>query len=115
MMATGYAHIDVRDDVPYIEGTRTRVLELAIEHRHWRLDADQLQRQHPHLTLGQIHSALTYYFDHQDMFACMIADEERFWADVRAGARESPLALALRRLGLVVRASAGRTSGQATP
>jgi hypothetical protein len=30
---------------------------------HW--DADEIHRQHPPLSLGQIYSALAYYYDHQ--------------------------------------------------
>jgi len=41
-----------------LTGTRTKVVELVLDHlaHHW--DAEQIQREHPHLSLGQIHSAL---------------------------------------------------------
>lgn len=43
-----------------ISGTRTKVIEVALDRvaHHW--DADEMQRQHPELTLAQIHAALTY-------------------------------------------------------
>ena len=31
-------------------------------------DAEEIQRQHPHLTLAQIYAALTYYHDHRQHF-----------------------------------------------
>ena len=31
--------------------------------RGW--DANEIHRQYPYLTLGQIHSALAYYYDHK--------------------------------------------------
>ena len=40
----------------------------------------ELQFQHPHFTMGQIHSALAYYWDHQDE---LDADIERRWQEVK--------------------------------
>jgi uncharacterized protein (DUF433 family) len=100
MKATGYAHIELREGVPYIAGRKTRVLDLVMEHSEWGLGAEQLERQHPDLTPGQIHSALTYYLDHVSEFERVIAEEERFWAEVQAGRRDSPLAAKLKALGV---------------
>jgi len=61
-----YPHIETSaDQVPRIHGTATKVVEIALDHlaHHW--DAEEIQRQHPHLTLAQIYAALTYYYDHQ--------------------------------------------------
>ena len=63
---TGYAHIVLNDDhVPLIAGTTMKVVELVTaQHAHgW--SPEELAFQFPHLTLGQIHSALAYYWDHQ--------------------------------------------------
>jgi uncharacterized protein (DUF433 family) len=51
--------------VPYLAGTQTKVVEIVLDRlaHHW--DADEIQRQHPHLSLAQIYSALAYYYDHQ--------------------------------------------------
>lgn len=66
MLATTYPHIDITDDgVPYLTGTQTKVLEVALDRLAYHWDADEIQRQHPHLSLGQIHSALAYYYDHE--------------------------------------------------
>jgi uncharacterized protein (DUF433 family) len=63
---TGYGHIEFTDDgVPRIEGARIKVVEIVLDHVSHRWDAEEIQRQHPHLTLGQIYSALAYYADHQ--------------------------------------------------
>ncbi len=62
-----YAHITLSPEgVPYISGTQTKVEEVALDHltHHW--DAEEIQQQHPQLTLGQIYSALAYYYDHQE-------------------------------------------------
>jgi uncharacterized protein (DUF433 family) len=56
-----------------ITGTTTKVVEVALDRiaHHW--DADEIQRQHPHLSLSQIHAALAYYYDHQAEFDAVIA------------------------------------------
>jgi uncharacterized protein (DUF433 family) len=68
LMATvEYAHISYNsDNVPVIAGTRTKVRLIAedLVYRGW--DAEETHRQYPYLTLGQIHSALAYYFDHKE-------------------------------------------------
>jgi hypothetical protein len=42
------------------------VVEVVLDRlaHHW--DADEIQRQHPYLSLAQIYAALAYYHDHQD-------------------------------------------------
>jgi uncharacterized protein (DUF433 family) len=62
MLTIAYPHIEISaDGVPMLSGTRIKVIEIALDHltHHW--DAEEIQRQHPHLSLGQIHSALAYY------------------------------------------------------
>ena len=52
--------------VPLIEGTTTKVVELVLDVMAHGWSPDEIQFQHPHLTLGQIHSALAYYWDHKE-------------------------------------------------
>ena len=64
--AVTYPHLEIRaDNKPWITGTQTKVIEVVLDRlaHHW--DAEEIQRQHPHLTLGQIHSCLAYYYDHE--------------------------------------------------
>ena len=64
--AITYPHLEIRaDNKPWITGTQTKVIEVVLDRlaHHW--DAEEIQRQHPHLTLGQIHSCLAYYYDHE--------------------------------------------------
>lgn len=68
--ATAYEHIVINEaDVPLIEGTTTKVIELVLDVLAYGWSPDELQFQHPHLTLGQIHSALAYYWDHKEELA----------------------------------------------
>ena len=67
MLATDYPHINVTPDgVPMLAGTKTKVIEVALDRLVHHRDVDEMHRQHPHLTRGQICSALAYYYDHQD-------------------------------------------------
>lgn len=65
MTMTAYPHIETRVGVEFVVGTKTKVVEIILDRlaHHW--DAEEIQRQHPHLSLGQIYSALAYYHDHQ--------------------------------------------------
>jgi uncharacterized protein (DUF433 family) len=76
MATVSYPHIEISTaGVPFVEGTRTKVVEIALDRlaHHW--DAEEIQRQHPHLTLSQIYAALTYYHDHQEAFDTEIREQ----------------------------------------
>ena len=63
---TRYEHIMLNDaQVPMIVGTTMKVTELVLDHLAYGWSPEELHFQHPDLTLGQIHSALAYYWDHK--------------------------------------------------
>ena len=65
-VATTYEHISLTDaGVPYIKGTTVKVVEIVIEYKAYGWSPEEIHFQHPHLTLGQIHSAFAYYWDHK--------------------------------------------------
>lgn len=64
---TRYEHIVLNEaQVPMVAGTTMKVVELVVEQQAYGWSPEELQFQHPYLTLGQIYSALAYYWDHQD-------------------------------------------------
>jgi uncharacterized protein (DUF433 family) len=64
---TEYPHVVLNSEqVPEIAGTTMKVVELVMAQRAHGWSAEELHFQFPHLTLGQIHSALGYYWDHQE-------------------------------------------------
>jgi uncharacterized protein (DUF433 family) len=64
--ATRYEHIVLDDHgVPTIAGTTMKVVELVLDRDAHGWSAEELKFQHPYLSLGQIHSALAFYWDHQ--------------------------------------------------
>ena len=72
-METRYEHITVNaDHVPSIVGTPTKVVELVVDQQAYGWSPEELHFQHPHLTLGQIHSALAYYWDHREELSDLV-------------------------------------------
>ena len=98
---TRYEHIVLRDSVPLITGTTMKVIELVTESLAHGWSPEELSFQHPYLTMGQIHSALAYYWDHREDLDREM--ERRLeWADqLRNRAGDSPLRARLKAKGLL--------------
>jgi uncharacterized protein (DUF433 family) len=63
---TQYQHIVLdQNQVAWIEDANMKVIELVLDHKAYGWSPEEIRRQHPSLSLGQIHSALAYYWDHQ--------------------------------------------------
>ena len=64
---TRYEHIVLNATrVPMIAGTTMKVIELVLAQLAYGWSPEELHLQFPHLTLGQIYSALAYYWDHRE-------------------------------------------------
>jgi len=101
MSTVAYAHLAFTDTgVPIIAGTTTKVIEVAMDYVAHRWDADEIHRQHPTLARGQIHSALAYYFDHQEEMDRQIAEEVEAVDELRRQAGPSAVLAKARQLGL---------------
>ena len=104
MSTVEYVHVSFNaDGVPIVSGTRTKVEEVIVEHLAYGWEAREIHEQHPYLSLGQIHSALGYYYDHK---AEMDADIQRtlervdqIKADLDRLQGEPPLIKKLRAMG----------------
>lgn len=63
---TTYEHIVLDEHgIPWIAEANTKVAELAAEAAAHGWSPEEQTYQHPHLTLGQVHSAMAYYWDHR--------------------------------------------------
>jgi len=51
---------------PIIQGTRTRVIDIAIEYEILGRSPDEIVSSHPHLNLPQVHDALSFYYENRD-------------------------------------------------
>lgn len=100
--ATTYEHIVINEaGVPLIEGTTTKVVELVLDVLAYGWSPDELHFQHPHLTLGQIHSALAYYWDHKEELDRDIERRAERVEGIRREVGPSQLAERLRAKGLL--------------
>jgi uncharacterized protein (DUF433 family) len=60
--------------VPCIDGTRHWVIDIVADHVAHGYSAAQIVEQYLDLTLAQVHTALTYYYDHQvELDAALLA------------------------------------------
>jgi len=67
--------------VAWITGANTKVIEVALDKIAYGWSPEEMHRQHPHLSMAQIHAALGYYYEHQ---AELDAEIERQYQEVEA-------------------------------
>ena len=75
---------DVCDGSPIIEGTRTRVIDIAIEYEVLGRSPDEIIRSHPHVSLYQIHDALSFYYENRDELDQKIKHDREFITKLKA-------------------------------
>lgn len=98
---TRYEHVLLdQNGVPMLAGTTMKVVELVLEQMAYGWSPEELHFQHPYLTLGQIHSALAYYWDHREVLDADIAQRLEHVDQARKSASPSPLRTRLRADGL---------------
>ena len=99
---TCYEHIALDEQgVPYISGTTMKVIELVGEKFAFGWSPEELLFQHPYLTLGQIHSALAYYWDHSDELNKDMSDRLQKVESLKKKASKSSLVLRLKSQNLI--------------
>jgi uncharacterized protein (DUF433 family) len=95
---TRYEHVVLNDGrVPEIAGTTMKVVELVTAQQAYGWSPEELAYQFPFLTLGQIHSALAYYWDHQDELDADIARRLELVDDLQRRGPAAPIVSRLRR------------------
>jgi len=100
--STSYEHVQIDPNgVPIITGSTMKVVELVMAQMAYGWSPEELHFQHPDLTLGQIHSALAYYWDHQEELDADIRRRWQYAEEARRKAGPSPLAAKLRAQGLL--------------
>jgi uncharacterized protein (DUF433 family) len=67
-----------------IAGTRMKVTQIAIEYDRLGWTADQIVEAHPHLTLAQVHDALSYYYENRAALDEEIKAEEALVTQLRS-------------------------------
>jgi uncharacterized protein (DUF433 family) len=99
---TTYGHIVLDEQgVAWIDDANTKVVELVEEVKAHGCSPEELAYQHPHLTLGQVHSALAYYWDHQEEIEADIQRREALVEEIRREVGQHPLVAKLRAQGQI--------------
>ena len=78
---------------PRIDETRIRVQDIVI----WTEKgdtADDIINHYPHLSLADVHAALAYYYDNQELVDQQIMESEQFVVDMMAQQRRDRAAVA---------------------
>lgn len=87
--------------IAWIKGTRVKVIEIALDHLAHGWSAEEIARQHPDLTLGQIHSAMSCFYDNRPEFEDAIAEGYESAKALGDAADDTPLRRRLRAKGLL--------------
>lgn len=102
IVETRYEHIILNEEkVPIIVGTTMKVIELVLDRKAYGWSPEELHFQHPYLTLGQVYSALAYYWDHQEELDQDIERRLQSVDQVRQTAKITPFEARLKTKGLI--------------
>ena len=82
---TPYKHIFIMDDGrAMIGGTRIKVEYIASCAETWGQSPQEIQEGYPFLTMGQIYSALAYYWDNKELVDGQIREGVEYAEKMRA-------------------------------
>ena len=80
-------HIEITPDVcggkPCIAGHRIRVQDIYVWHELQGQTPEEIVADFPQLTLGDVHAALAYYWDHKDEMHRRMAEDEALVEELR--------------------------------
>lgn len=101
-MQTMATHIEQRPNRAgqmrtFIAGTRVRVRDIYAQAEIHGLTPDEIVEGLPHLTLGQVHAALSYLFDHREQILQEARDDDAYAETLR---RASGPGLLAQKLGV---------------
>ncbi len=99
---TRYEHVILDENqVPLIAGTNMKVIELVLDHIAYGWSPEELHFQHPYLSMGQVHSALAYYWDHKEELDQQIQNDLKEVDELKRATPVPPLIERLKREGLI--------------
>jgi uncharacterized protein (DUF433 family) len=80
----------------WIDETNVKVIEVVVDKQARGSTPEEMAREYPHLSLGQIYAALAYYHDHKEQLDAQIQKDLREVNTLREAAGEPPKAAQLR-------------------
>ena len=75
--------MDICGGSPIIDGTRIRVIDIAIEYEMLGHSPDEIISAHPHLNLPQVHDALSFYYENRDELDQKAEHDQEFIARLK--------------------------------
>ncbi len=75
----------------FIAGTRVRVQDIYAQAEIHGRSPEEIAQDLPHLTLGQVHAALSYYFDHRAEILREVEEDRNFSDSLKAASGPSLL------------------------
>jgi uncharacterized protein (DUF433 family) len=96
MIQSVATHIELRPNRDgqtraFIIGTRVRVQDIYAQAEIHGRTAEEIVEGLPHLTLGQVHAALSYLYDHREDILREMREDEAFVSELRSKAGPSLL------------------------
>ncbi len=74
---------NICDGKPTIVDTRIRVSQIALEYARLGWKPDEIVDAHPHLTLTQVHAALSYYYENLPLFQKEFVEDRASIEEIR--------------------------------
>lgn len=68
---------------PRIAGSRIQVKHVALMHDRQGMTPSEIVSAYPHLTLADIHAALTYYHDHREQINAEIKADRQWYEEMK--------------------------------
>lgn len=97
-----YEHIVLDENgIPWVAQANTKVVELVAKVKAYGSSPEELALQLPHLTTGQIESALAYYRDHRPEIDADLERRDKEVEALRREVGEHPLVGKLRARGQI--------------
>ncbi len=84
----------------WIDDTNVKVIEVVLDKVGYGMSPEEMHTQFPHLSLAQIHAALSYYYDHQAEYDAEIEWQFREYQRLHAESlKDCPIRRKLREMG----------------
>jgi uncharacterized protein (DUF433 family) len=91
--------IEIDDNqVAWIADTKVKVIEVALDKLAHGSSPEEIHFQHPHLSMAQIHAALSYYYSHREELETDILQRLNEVNKLAANSKNSTLQKKLREL-----------------
>jgi uncharacterized protein (DUF433 family) len=72
---------------PRLAGHRIKVQHIAVDHEELHMTPEQIVAAYPTLTLGEVHAALAYFFDHRREILKDIKADRKYVAKAKRQAK----------------------------